>query len=144
VVAEACDATSAADVRFDASLSSDPSGRPLVSLTWGQDAAGAAADPALAAVINRANERAAASPNPHSNAGGGAGGAGSGARPQLTLPQSSIEQLANGAYTLTVTAVTFLGTSATGRITFTKVGAVPCGARCQAPDALTAARCRVL
>lgn len=104
VVAEACDIASAADVVFDASFCSDPSGRELVSLEWGQDLA-AGSNPVLAAVINEVNKRISLK-----------------ARRILSIPGSSVAQLSDGAYTLTVKVVNFLGQSSTAKLLFSKVG----------------------
>lgn len=87
---------------FAASSSSDPSGRPLASIVWGQDGS----NPVLSAVINKANDAAGTAAGSY----------------LLSLPQSSIIQLADGVYTLTVTVSSFLGQSATAKLSFSKVG----------------------
>lgn len=50
-MADPCDAATAADVIFDASLSKDPSGRPLSKVRWSQ----AGDDFVLAAALDKAN-----------------------------------------------------------------------------------------
>jgi hypothetical protein len=104
LVAAACDASTAAPTEFDASISFDPSGRDLVSLEWGQDLA-AGSNPVLASVINEVNSQPTVK-----------------ARSILSLPASSVDQLADGTCTLTVTVTNFLGRSATVPLVFTKVG----------------------
>lgn len=104
VVAEACDTSSAAATVFDASFCSDPSGRELRSLEWGQDLA-AGSNPVLAAVVNEVNR-----------------GTDVKARRLLSLPASSVALLSDGTYTLTVAVTNFLGQSATAKLSFNKVG----------------------
>lgn len=104
VVAEACDTTSAAATVFDASFCSDPSGRALTSLTWGQDLA-AGNNPVLAALINEVNK-----------------GVSIRSKALLSLPAASVAQLGDGTYTLTVTVTNFLQQSATAKLSCKKVG----------------------
>lgn len=104
VVAEACDTSSAAATVFDASFCSDPSGRELTSLEWGQDLA-AGNNPVLAAVVNQANRGGSVK-----------------ARSLLSLPAATVAQLSDGTYTLTVKVTSFLGQSATAKLAFSKVG----------------------
>lgn len=51
-ISEACDPSSKADAVFDATYSSDPSGRALTSFSWGQSGK---ADPILQTIINAIN-----------------------------------------------------------------------------------------
>lgn len=104
VVAEACDPSSSADTVFDASFCADPSGRELQSLEWGQDLS-AGSNPVLAAMVNAVNNRGSFK-----------------AKSLLSLPASSVAQLADGTYTLTVKVSSFLGQSATAKLAFKKVG----------------------
>jgi hypothetical protein len=104
VVAEACDTSSATATVFDASFSSDPSGRELKSLEWGQDLA-ASSNPVLAAVINDVNKGLTIK-----------------SRSLLSLPAASVALLTDGTYALTVTVSNFLGQSATAKLSFSKVG----------------------
>lgn len=104
VVAEACDTSSAAATVFDASFSSDPSGRELKSLEWGQDLA-TGSNPVLAAVINDVNKGLTIK-----------------SRSLLSLPAASVALLTDGTYALTVSVTNFLGQSATAKLSFSKVG----------------------
>lgn len=104
VVAEACDTASAADTIFDASFSSDASGRELNSLEWSQDLA-AGSNPVLAALVNEVNQRSTVK-----------------AKVVLTVPAASVAQLADGTYTLAVTVTNFLAQSATAKLSFSQVG----------------------
>lgn len=112
VVVAACDPTTAAPVTYDAGYSSDPSGRRLISLVWGQQAAqGALTDPALDDLINAVNF----------------GGGNLAAKAQFKIPQQTLAQLSVGSYTLTITVKSFLGQVAMATLTFSKKpsGAVP-------------------
>lgn len=51
MVSEPCDISTASPVSFDASFSSDPSGRPLARYIWSQQQV----DPVLQAAIDAAN-----------------------------------------------------------------------------------------
>lgn len=104
MVAESCDTSSATATVFDASFCSDPSGRPLQSLEWGQDLA-AGNNPVLAAVVNEVNKGGSVK-----------------AKSLLSLPAASVAQLSDGDYTLTVRVTNFLGQSAVAKLAFKKVG----------------------
>jgi hypothetical protein len=73
-------------------------------MEWGQDLA-AGSNPVLAFVISKVNSKATVK-----------------AKSLLSLPASTLDQLADGTYTLTVTVNNFLGRSATDKLVFTKVG----------------------
>lgn len=106
---EACDPTTAPAVTFDAGYSSDPSGRKLTSLAWGQETSGVM-NPMLDSIITEINSRADLT-----------------AMSQLKINQTTIATLDVGSYTLTVTVSSFLNQVATGKLTFRKEpsGAVP-------------------
>jgi hypothetical protein len=104
VVAEACDTSSAAATVFDASFCSDPSGRELTTLEWGQDLA-AGNNPVLATIVNQVNKGGSVK-----------------ARSLLSLPAATVAQLSDGSYALIVKVTNFLGQSAAAKLSFSKVG----------------------
>lgn len=104
VVAESCDSASSAATVFDASFCSDPSGRELRSMEWGQDLS-AGSNPVLAAVINDANKGTTVK-----------------SRSLLSLPAASVALLSDGTYALTVRVTNFLGQTAAAKLSFSKVG----------------------
>lgn len=99
-VVEACDPANTPSIIFDASSSSDPSGRPITTLTWGQEG-----------VINPALDEAITAVNAKPDFA---------TKRQLVLTGTAIAQLTDGLYTIVVKATNFLGRSATARLTFTK------------------------
>lgn len=110
VIVEACDPLTAPAVIYDAGYSSDPSGRKLTSFVWSQETLGTM-NPVLQALIDDLNS--------------GTGDVSS--KAQLKISQTTITQLGEGDYTLTVTVKAFLGQVATAKLTFSKQpsGAVP-------------------
>lgn len=104
VVAEPCDAAGTATATiFDASFSSDPSGRELQQLEWAQESA-TVMNPVLSEAINAANLCAKFTD-----------------KSTLRLTPAAVAQLTDGAYTLTVKVTSFLGSSSTANHVFRKV-----------------------
>lgn len=92
---------------FDGGLTRDGSGRPLKQLVWEQVGT---SDITLSIAIDAANA-----------ANGGAGS------PRLVIPGAKLASMAEGAYTLRLTAVNFLDVSSSASASFDKrpMGATP-------------------